>query len=264
MRPLVPLAHDRAVRVFEYRCEAHRGARGLAEQHRRPSIALVLSGAFCYRSEGQVTALGPGSLLLGNPCQEYCCTHEFGDGDRCLVFEYEPGALSEVAGEAEATKVFRQSVLAPSPRIEGLARLATGGGGASVEELGLEIARATLQLLGTAPSPPPISKGPDRDRAVAAAAFLDRRCADEVGLAAAANEVGLSPFHFLRLFKRELGVTPHQYLIRARMRRAIALLRDTRRPVTAIALDCGFADLSNFVNTFRRVVGRSPRAYRMA
>jgi AraC-like DNA-binding protein len=74
----------------------------------------------------------------------------------------------------------------------------------------------------------------------------------------------LSPFHFLRLFRDVLGVTPHQYLVRCRLRRAARLLADDARSITDVALDVGFADLSNFVRTFHRAAGVSPRGFRQA
>ena len=61
-----------------------------------------------------------------------------------------------------------------------------------------------------------------------------------------------------------LGVTPHQYLVRARLRRAARLLAEEERSITGIAYDVGFGDLSNFVRTFRRAAGVSPRAFRKA
>ena len=80
----------------------------------------------------------------------------------------------------------------------------------------------------------------------------------------AAAEAGLSPFHFLRLFARVLGVTPHQYLIRSRLRRAARLLAEVPRSVTDIAYDVGFGDLSNFVRSFHRAAGVSPSGFRRA
>jgi AraC-like DNA-binding protein len=59
-------------------------------------------------------------------------------------------------------------------------------------------------------------------------------------------------------------VTPHQYLVRARLRRAVSLLADEERSVTDIALDVGFADLSNFIRTFKRAAGLSPHGFRRA
>jgi len=61
-----------------------------------------------------------------------------------------------------------------------------------------------------------------------------------------------------------LGVTPHQYLVRARLRRAAKLLADDTRSITSIAFDVGFGDLSNFVRTFHRAAGVSPRRFRDA
>ena len=74
----------------------------------------------------------------------------------------------------------------------------------------------------------------------------------------------MSSFHFAREFKRTTGTTPHQYLIRSRLRRAARLLADHARPISDIALDVGFGDLSNFVRTFRRAAGVSPRRFRQA
>ena len=74
----------------------------------------------------------------------------------------------------------------------------------------------------------------------------------------------MSPYHFLRTFKRVTGVTPHQWLLRARLREAARRLAASRAPVTDIALDVGFEDLSNFMRSFRAEFGVSPRRYRLA
>src|SRR5258706_182624 len=66
-----------------------------------------------------------------------------------------------------------------------------------------------------------------RDRVADALSFIEARCADELSLEDVAACAGLSPFHFLRLFRSHVGRTPHQYLIRARIGRAIELLRET-------------------------------------
>ena len=104
----------------------------------------------------------------------------------------------------------------------------------------------------------------DRRRAVEAALWLDAHSDQPVDLDGAAKQAGLSPFHFLRLFAKVVGVTPHQYLVRSRLRHAARLLADDDRPVTDIAYDVGFGDLSNFVRTFHRAAGVSPRRFREA
>jgi AraC-like DNA-binding protein len=74
----------------------------------------------------------------------------------------------------------------------------------------------------------------------------------------------VSEAHFIRTFKATFGETPHRYLQRRRLERAMALLRETERPVTEICLDVGFNSLGSFSRTFTRVIGMSPSAYRRA
>lgn len=102
----------------------------------------------------------------------------------------------------------------------------------------------------------------DRRRAVEAARWIDAHAHEPVDLEGAAREVGLSAFHFLRLFSGALGVTPHQYLVRSRLRRAARLLAGGDRSITDVALEVGFNDVSNFVRTFHRAAGVAPRVFR--
>ena len=77
-----------------------------------------------------------------------------------------------------------------------------------------------------------------------------------------AREAGLSLFHFLRTFERLTGVTPHQYVLRTRLREAAMRLMAGPAKILDIALDCGFGDVSNFNHAFRAEFGVSPRRYR--
>jgi AraC-like DNA-binding protein len=72
----------------------------------------------------------------------------------------------------------------------------------------------------------------------------------------------VSEAHFARSFKQAFGVPPHRYLLTRRIERAMALLRDTDRPITAIAFDTGWESLGTFGRTFRDVTGESPGAIR--
>jgi AraC family transcriptional regulator len=81
-------------------------------------------------------------------------------------------------------------------------------------------------------------------------------------LASLARLAGLAPHHFLRTFEGLTGTTPHQYLLRIRLRRAAIRLRTAPDRIIDVALDCGFADVSNFNHAFRAEFGASPRVYR--
>jgi AraC-like DNA-binding protein len=108
------------------------------------------------------------------------------------------------------------------------------------------------------------ARAQDRRRAVETALWIDAHADQPIDLESAAAQTGLSAFHFLRMFSGVLGVTPHQYLVRARLRRAARLLREGDRSITDVAYDAGFADLSNFVRTFHRSAGLPPGQFRRA
>ena len=91
---------------------------------------------------------------------------------------------------------------------------------------------------------------------------IDRSYAAPLDVAALARVAHVSPAHFARQFRAVFGETPHRYLQRRRIERAMELLRDTGRPVTEVCLDVGFASLGTFSRTFSAVVGESPSAYR--
>jgi AraC-like DNA-binding protein len=91
---------------------------------------------------------------------------------------------------------------------------------------------------------------------------MDRHYAHPLHVGALASAAGLSRAHFIRSFRDAFGETPHRYLQRRRIERAMNLLRNTDKPVTEICLDVGFTSLGTFSRTFRDVLGTSPRAYR--
>jgi AraC family transcriptional regulator len=77
-----------------------------------------------------------------------------------------------------------------------------------------------------------------------------------------AAEAGLSPFHYLRTFERVTGVTPHQFILRTRLREAATRLATDPAKIVEIAFGAGFGDLSNFNHAFRAEFGMSPRRFR--
>ncbi|NBD32545.1 MAG: helix-turn-helix domain-containing protein [Cyanobacteria bacterium] len=92
--------------------------------------------------------------------------------------------------------------------------------------------------------------------------FIEANLATDISLEALANFTNFSTFHFCRLFKDTMGVTPHQYVIRRRIERAKKLLKYSDLKIVEIALACGFANQSHLSRHFRNLVGISPKAYR--
>jgi AraC-like DNA-binding protein len=93
---------------------------------------------------------------------------------------------------------------------------------------------------------------------------MDRDYAKPLDVPTLARIAYLSEAHFIRTFRDTFGETPHRYLQRRRVERAMFLLRETDRSVTEISLDVGFMSLGTFGRTFREIVGESPTEYREA
>jgi AraC-like DNA-binding protein len=91
---------------------------------------------------------------------------------------------------------------------------------------------------------------------------MDRDYAKPLDLPALARVAHVSAVHFSRTFRATFGETPHRYLQRRRVERAMFLLRSGDRSVTDICVEVGFTSLGTFSRTFRDIVGESPTAYR--
>ena len=93
-------------------------------------------------------------------------------------------------------------------------------------------------------------------------AFIDARIGDNISLEDLAGVAGVSRFHFHRQFKKSLGVTPHDYILRARIERAKGLLIESDLTVGEVSGAVGFVDQSHFSHTFRRLTAMTPRSFR--
>ena len=252
--------------MTDYRCSAAPGDRPYIELFSAHSIAYVRKGSFGCCSRGRSYELVPGSLLVGHAGDEYSCAHDHhAGGDECLSFQFAPEIVEAVGDDS---RIWRMGCIPPLPRLMVLGELAQsaseGGSGVSVEEVGLVLARRLVELLSDRPRPRNNTAPRDRRRAVEAALWIDAHSHESIGLDAIARETGLSTFYFLRVFNRVFGVTPHQYLLRSRLRRAARLLTEDTRAITSVAFDVGFNDLSNFVRTFHRAAGVPPERFRRA
>lgn len=97
-------------------------------------------------------------------------------------------------------------------------------------------------------------------RIVQAKLFIDNNYADKIDLDNISDEAYFSKFHFIRLFKKIYGKTPHQYLTFVRIEKATQLLR-TDKPVSEVCYAVGFESLSSFGSLFKRIVGVTPSAF---
>jgi AraC-like DNA-binding protein len=251
--------------VSDFRCSAGPGDTPFIEQHHCHSVSFVRKGSFGCRSRGRFFELVAGSILVGHPGDEYVCSHDHVCGDECLSFFLGPELVEAIGDQAD---VWQIGSAPPLPELMVLGELAQaaadGRSDIGLDEVGQLFARRFVEVVSGRGAKLASATARDRRRAVEAALWIDAHSQRSIDLEDAAAQADISPFHFLRLFSAVLGVTPHQYLVRSRLRHAARLLADHDRSVTDVAYDVGFGDLSNFVRTFHRAAGVSPLRFRQA
>jgi AraC-like DNA-binding protein len=262
-----PLAHGCGWQVSDATFRATSAASRFTSRHDGVAVAAVTAGSFRYRSSRGCVTLMPGALMLGNDGDEFECSYEESWGDRCISFHYTRAYFDRIAAGAGGGKraAFRTHRVAPTPAAIALtAEIETECARADAgrfEELALRVAGDALSAPdGEAVRP----SARDERRIISALDLIEARYSESLSVGTIAGAVCMSPYHFLRVFRAVAGVTPHQYLVRTRLRRAAVALAASEKPIAAVAFAHGFGDLSTFVTTFGRVFGRSPRAYRQA
>lgn len=247
--------------VSDVICTSGPHDRPFEEQHVGVSIAIVAAGTFQYRSPLGSDMLTPGSLLLGSPGQCFECGHEHAVGDRCIAFRYAPDFFDRITGG----RAFGRSHVPPVRELSRVAARAAAGAalGAEVswEETAVELAAAATALTSDSPASRSMSIGAIR-RITEGVRRIEADPAGAWSLSQLASEAGQSPFQYLRAFQQITGVTPHQFVLRTRLRSAALRLLTGGEKVIAVALGAGFGDVSNFNTAFKREFGVPPRAYR--
>jgi AraC family transcriptional regulator len=231
-------------------------------------VCAVLSGSFGYRSTlGEGIAVA-GSLLAGNACDCYRCRHFDDAGDRCVQFDFTGEFLERVRrglGGSGLGERFARAVVPPSVEsvaLSAVSEAVADGRDDALEEAAFEVAAAALSAKCPAMHRRWRATASDERRVLRAVRFIEANSAVGCSLDRLSAEAGLSPYHFLRVFRRTTGQTPHRYVQATRLRQAAQRLTTTQDKIVDVAAAVGFGDLSNFNASFVRAFGRQPSVYR--
>ncbi|HET7542613.1 MAG TPA: AraC family transcriptional regulator [Polyangiaceae bacterium] len=276
--------HDtESVSLYDVRCRPHGKQRGPEEQPLTHQIVFPRRGVFQFESRGEKVIADATRVLFFNRDQGYHVAHPAGTGDDCTVFAFDerllrdalelvdPRWLDASSGRGVATlaQPFRfVHGSSDEPTFwahEHLRRVVHSPHAAqmAIDEAAVELLMAVLHSAY-------------RERGLAAKAVrqstrlshhetVQRTClllatsfAENASLAALARAVHASPFHLARLFRREAGVTIHQYRHRLRLRAALSRIADGEADLSALALELGFSSHSHLTDAFRLAFGMPP------
>jgi AraC family transcriptional regulator len=275
------LHHSPTVSVYDVSCRPCNFKQGAEESSQTDQIVFPRRGVFQRESRGQRVLADANHALFFNRDEGYHIAHPADSGDDCTVFAFDDALLREAvavhdpawAEDAQQTFRFTHALNGQAVYLlhEQLRRAAQDGRGAA-----LAIDEAAVELLGALMRA--AYEGRDirtkrcrestthmhREQMQRTALLLATRFAEDLPLAAIAREVHCSPFHLARLFRRQAGVTIHQYRHRLRLREALRCLAGGERDLARLALELGFSSHSHFSDAFRLAFGMSPGACRKA
>src|SRR5579872_7306778 len=194
------LLEHRSISVTEFRCTAAAGDKPFTEQFDRHSVSYVRKGSFGCKTRGRNFELVSGSVLVGFPGDEYVCTHEHVCGDECLSFFLDRELVEAIGDRGEAWRI---GAAPPLPELMVLGELAQaaadGRSDIGLDEVGHVFASRFVDAVSDRARKAVAIKTRDRRRAVETAQWIEANSHRPIDLDDAANQAGLSPFHFLRL-----------------------------------------------------------------
>jgi len=168
--------HVNALRVRDIVCTSGPTDTPFDERHAQVSIAAVVAGTFAYRGEHGRVLLTPGALLLGNADADFRCSHEHGEGDRCLAFHFDAALFERLAADLRVHhSSFRLHCLPPSTSTARLVSEAeaTFDDSEALEEMAVKLAAAALGANHEVR--PAVVTMRDEQRAADMARLLERR-----------------------------------------------------------------------------------------
>ena len=269
------LYHSPSFAVHNFLCRCTTCSVSAREYLDSFSIAYVRRGNFQFKVFRDDLDVYHGLFLVNKPGYEYRVGHVHSLPDECTIFRIPSDQLPMVMEQAPEYAGFfrnadRQSIVIPAtaateylhhcifqlsqrPRVPRL----------RIDSL---IITLLLRVLSAGQGPAPhLSDRQKRFHLPAIEAVKEHIHAhftEDLCLSDLAGVSHLSPYHFNRLFRKMTSVTPYQYMLRVRLEQAQLQLRDTARPVTEIALSCGFNSLENFSAAYKRLYGHAPSVTR--
>jgi AraC family transcriptional regulator len=241
------------------------------EVHQDTCLGAVLSGFFSYQTAHSTNAMSAGAILLGNKGHPYQCGHEHSRGDVSLVFAVDHSLLEAALDFADSRSSTAEFALAYLPATPNLSVTIGRAQAAAAARNGFWLEEIVHTLVASAMCPDfnpffekfsPSSK--DMGRASDVIQFIEKNYSSHLTLAELADIAGVSSFHFVRIFRAVTGITPYQFVMRLRLREAATQLLRTKNPITDIAFQVGYGDLSRFIRTFKAASGLSPSGFRFA
>jgi AraC-like DNA-binding protein/mannose-6-phosphate isomerase-like protein (cupin superfamily) len=232
--------------------------------HQKFCVGVVLQGDRVISQAGRSVTIPENALFVINPGVAHSCKSLSKTGHSYLVIcvgvEKMQQMASQISGKAQPLPVIRDVLLFDPDLVSKMHRLVSllkqANSSLQRESVFISMLATLMMRYGEMP-PVPCRMGLQSSAIKRVRDFIEARFRDNPSLEELSGIACLSPFHFHRLFLRNIGVSPHEYLIQVRIRKARELLLEGNR-IASVALELGFVDQSHFTRHFKRVIGVAP------
>jgi len=263
--------------VKDFKCHCDVCSTSQPEYNESLCLSFIRKGFFGYHTFRRKDEVHAGRVLISKPGYEHIATHIDSQPDITTVFEFTADFFRKTQEQYQQAGWFLKNndihslLLQSSPELDYLYNRITRkvtkerASGLQIDELVLELLEKVLNILTNTKDIPVIADSLKQfhlGTVENARTYILENFSHNISLQQLARHCLVSPFHFSRIFKAIMNVSPHQYLTEVRLNHAKVLLSTTEQSITDIAFTCGFNSLEHFATAYRYRFHSSPSKFR--
>ena len=266
-------------KISDFKCHCDLCSVSDTEYNDSLCVSFIRKGFFGYHTFRRKEEVHAGRILISKPGYEHIATHIDGQPDITTVFEFTVDFFKKIQDQYNEAAWFLKNndihslLLQSNPELDYLHNricrklLKEKASNLQVDEMVIELLEKVINILTNSSEATAVADSLKQfhlGTVENAKAFIFDNFHQNISLQQLATHCLVSPFHFSRIFKAIMSLSPHQYLTEVRLQHAKILLSTTDQSITDIAFACGFNSLEHFATTYRHRFHTSPSKFRIS
>ena len=264
-------------RIADFKCHCDICSVSNPEYNESLSLSFIRKGFFGYQTFRRKEEVHAGRVLISKPGYEHIATHIDGQPDVTTVFEFTTDFFREIRELYIQAAWFLKNndihslLLQSNPELDYLHNNIwkklekRNAANLQTDEMVMELLERVINILTNSKPVPTIADSLKQfhlGTVESARAYIFENFSNNISLQQLSRHCLVSPFHFSRIFKTIMNISPHQYLAEVRLNHAKVLLSTTDQSVTDVAFACGFNSVEHFATAYRQRFTMNPATYR--